>query len=445
MRIAFLSHFYPPAPSGGAGVYAAALAEALQQAGTSSQVLCVGTWDRGSRYFNGCADETHYNVPVRRLHVNWTRAPKPFDYLFDNPVLAQHIESYLEDTKPDLVHVISCYTLSAQALLTPRRLGIPVVVHLVDMWFLCPRHTLLRKNGALCYGSQGDWDCQSCMLWGTKAYGWAGRLLSEHQQKRLFEWLGQVGPVTQLPGLRGMLGDMRRRRSFALDALLQADVLIAPSKALQHLYETNGIPQGRIEYVPYGHSVGWAKNVKRQSHPSVRFGFLGNVLPSKGVHVLLEAFGSLVHDESAELHIYGYDGGDPVYAESLKQQGIRGVFWHGEYTHLDLPRIFSQIDMLVFPSVWHENNPLVIQEAHAAGCPVICSDVGGSAECVRDQVDGLHFRVGDAEDLARQMKRVLEDSDLPRRLGRNLRPVRTIEDDVAQVSALYRKVLIGVV
>jgi len=155
MKVVYLTHFYPPSPCGRAGVYTAALAEAFQKTGIDCHVLYVGDWDTDKQYFNGYSDDVHNGVPVRRLHVNWTKAPRLFDYLYDNPIPAQHIRAYLERTQPDLVHVTSCYTLSAQAIVTPQQMGIPVVVHLVDIWFICPTHQLLRKDGRLCYGSKG--------------------------------------------------------------------------------------------------------------------------------------------------------------------------------------------------------------------------------------------------------------------------------------------------
>jgi len=61
----------------------------------------------------------------------------------------------------------------------------------------------------------------------------------------------------------------------------------------------------------------------------------------------------------------------------------------------------SDCDYVLMPSRWWENSPVVIQEAYSVGCPVLCSGVGGMAEKVKDGVSGLHFRLGDAADLAR--------------------------------------------
>ena len=440
MKVAILSHFYPPAPGGGAMIYAATLAESLRRMGHDSSVLCAGKWGVGAHYFNGYSDDVQQGVPVRRLHINWKLAPRPFDYLGDSPVLATHIHDYLLETQPDLVHIISCYTLSARAICASRQLGLPTVVHLVDMWFICPRHTLLRKNGELCYGAQDDWDCQRCMLWGTKALRVSNQIAVDGQQRRILTRLGQISPVTRLPGLRGMLGDMHHRRQFTLEALQHAQAILAPSHAIQQLYETNGVPPHRIRHLPYGHDVSWAKDIEHQPALRLRFGFLGNVIPIKGVHVLVDAFQRLDPSADVELHIYGYDGGDQAYTNQLKRRATTNVVFHGQYARADLPRLFSNLDVVVVPSIWHENNPLVIQEAFAAGCPVIVSDMSGAAEAVRDEIDGLHFKTGDAVDLARQMTRLLSDRGLLPRLRRAIRPVRTTDEELHDLLAVYQSI-----
>ena len=53
----------------------------------------------------------------------------------------------------------------------------------------------------------------------------------------------------------------------------------------------------------------------------------------------------------------------------------------------------AEVDWVVVPSIWWENAPLVIQEAFRHRRPVICGDIGGMAEMVRDGVDGLHAPV----------------------------------------------------
>ena len=75
---------------------------------------------------------------------------------------------------------------------------------------------------------------------------------------------------------------------------------------------------------------------------------------------------------------------------------MRGnVTYAGAYDHSDLPRLMHDIDWVVVPSKWWENSPLVVQEAFMHCRPVICSGIGGLAEKVQNEVNGLHFTVGD--------------------------------------------------
>src|SRR5205823_14689536 len=128
-----------------------------------------------------------------------------------------------------------------------------------------------------------------------------------------------------------------------------------------------------------------------------RFGFFGQINPFKGVDVLLKAMREV---DDAHLWLYGANlelqrGAFQDEIRSLLAEMQDKVTLAGRYDRADLPRLMANIDWVVVPSIWWENSPLVIQEAFAHGRPIICSDIGGMAEKVTHDVNGLHFRVGD--------------------------------------------------
>jgi glycosyltransferase involved in cell wall biosynthesis len=100
-----------------------------------------------------------------------------------------------------------------------------------------------------------------------------------------------------------------------------------------------------------------------------------------------------------------------------------------------------EIDWVVVPSTWWENSPVVIQEAFLHGRPIITSDIGGMAEKVRNNIDGLHFRAASAESLVDRLVEALRSPDLWERLRSRIpRPISAIEA-AEQHRALYERLL----
>ena len=114
---------------------------------------------------------------------------------------------------------------------------------------------------------------------------------------------------------------------------------------------------------------------------------------------------------------------------------------HGAYAGADLGALMAEIDWVVVPSVWWENAPLVILEAFRHGRPVICGDLGGMAEMVRDGVDGLHAPVGDPAGLAAVLRRAAERPGLWGRLASGISPPKTIAQVAEDHLSLYQELL----
>ena len=113
----------------------------------------------------------------------------------------------------------------------------------------------------------------------------------------------------------------------------------------------------------------------------------------------------------------------------------------GAYDRDDIPELMAAVDWVVAPSIWWENAPLVIQEAFQHDRPVITSNIGGMAEKIEDGVNGLHFRVGSAEDLADRLIECLTDKTLWDRMHDGIRRAPTYIDCAKQHLAQYREVL----
>jgi glycosyltransferase involved in cell wall biosynthesis len=166
---------------------------------------------------------------------------------------------------------------------------------------------------------------------------------------------------------------------------------------------------------------------------------VGRLTPSKGVHVFTAAFTHLNGVGGFAGQIWGDPNQEPDYVKSLAATypASAPLTFKGKFARPDIAAVYSGLDVLVVPSIWYENNPLVIQEAFAAGVPVIASNLGGMAEFVKHEVNGLLFKAGDADDLARTMRRLLTEPDLLEQLRRNLPPVKSVAVEADELLAYY--------
>jgi glycosyltransferase involved in cell wall biosynthesis len=145
--------------------------------------------------------------------------------------------------------------------------------------------------------------------------------------------------------------------------------------------------------------------------------FVGHPWYLKGVDVLIQAFQALAHDfPHIKLKLLGY------FPDRRKLHELAGGCEQIEFLdprpNPEVLRIMERSMILVLPSRT-EGLPRVLLEAMAAGKPVVASDVAGIPHCVRDGYNGFLFRVGDANDLAEKLRRLLSDRALRERLGRN--------------------------
>lgn len=440
MRVLIATHFFPPGHHGGTEAYTFGLAQALRQHGHSPFVICAEDWGTGPNWVPAPEDTVYAGIPVRRLRWNWRLAPRPFVSLYDNAEVERHFAGYVRQLEPDVVHVTSCYTLGARIIRASRQAGIPTLLTLTDFWFLCPRHTLLRGDGSLCEGPESAVGCLKCLSSGVRAYRAltavlpsdvvAGGLLA------VSRW-----PWIRLPrGLRGSVGDAMARLAFLRREFEHVDVALAPSQFLIDVFVRYGYPVRRFRLWPYGLDTSWLSSLRpREAEARPRVGYIGQIDPIKGVHLLVEAFQSLSGQVSGELRIYGDLAKNPRYGEKLRGVARRNpdIRFMGPFERSQIADVLSELDIVAVPSVWYENAPVVITEAFAARKPVIATNLPGMGELVEHGVNGLLFERGDVSGLASAIRLLVGDSALRGRLRDGVKPVRTVEQEVKELSQLY--------
>lgn len=243
----------------------------------------------------------------------------------------------------------------------------------------------------------------------------------------------------------------RSADDFALRALDIAntiglvDTLISPSEFLKAMMERH-LRSGRaIELVENGYigEHAAAPLRRRRDGDDVVFGYFGNIVAVKGLQDLLDAAEMLEAKgrRGFRIHVHGAQLiSDPDLKARMEQaETVLGaaIRFFGGHRGDDTAALLSDVDCVVFPSVWWENAPLVVYEALHHGRAVIAYPHGGGAEILRRQGGGLIADAVRPEALARQMERVLDDPALA--VARTVRPLPGRRDLLAACRELYRR------
>ena len=185
--------------------------------------------------------------------------------------------------------------------------------------------------------------------------------------------------------------------------------------------------------------------------PPRRLLYVGQMIPQKGVHTAILALGLLAREkEFSEVTLTLAGGGlQPDYERKLRgmpaQLGIaKQVHFLGKVPRHELPKLYAQHDILLFPSEWDEPFAITPLEAMAAGLVVVGTTTGGSGELFRDRETAMTFATGDAKDCARAVRelcadRVLEEA-LRRRAQTEVTTHYTLEVMIDRIEASLRSI-----
>lgn len=451
MRILFVSHHFPPAHTAGTETYAYNLARRLK---ARHQVMVFHTEKRlGCKPYQ-VLTESCDGVDTRVLINNLCY--RDFGETFSDPKAEQAFLEVFRSFRPDVVHVHHLMFSSLEIPVMAAAEGVPVVMTLHDFYLFCPRGgRLFLPDGSLCPGPE-EGRCADCLssykyrqgsgerriisalarirsVTGLDLTKWAYFIRDRFLKKDVAE--GIVEPGRGDPANR-ILPFLVRREEAVKRLFSAVMVFLTPSNTVGDGVKSFGLPPDKLRLWRYGIDLEPFKDLARPERSVPVFGYLGTLMPHKGVHVLVEAAGR-VPEGRIRLMVRGSDAHNPEYARRLRSAAGPDTTFLPAFDRSEVGEAFTGIDVLVLPSLWLENSPVAIQEAFAAGCPVVTSDLGGMRELVEDGVNGRLFPPGDVEALAAVLREAGENPGLIQDWRRSIEPPRSIEDDVESLEALY--------
>ncbi len=456
LRLLHAIHDFLPRYRAGSELYALALSRELAR---RHHVTIVCAEYDPARAHGDVVWRLHDGLPVVELVNNWVCGS--FEDTYRPPVIGDRLRHVLRAVQPDVLHVHNLLNLSFDLPALARAAGIPVVATLHDYTLVCAsggqrihqadRHVCHEIDLDRCARCFGESAFQAKMSLGLVAAAPAPVRKLAGAVRQRFPGLTRRMADAAPKGAAVTPADLARRLSAARDAWQQIDLFVAPSASIASEFERLGVSRSRIRVSDYGFPpidpTGQLQPaVARRAAASgrLRIGYVGTLVWHKGVHVLLDAVRELPPG-SFDVTVFGDPAVSPSYVDGLRAQASGlPVTFAGGFGQGGAAAAYQSIDVLVVPSLWLENSPLVIHEAFQYGVPVIGSRIGGIRELVTGGSNGLLFEPGSASELAAALRRVIEQPACLQAFASLLPGVKSIADDCLEWEARYAEVLNGV-
>jgi glycosyltransferase involved in cell wall biosynthesis len=382
------------------------MASMMQKLGNKTKVMTY------CFYENSFFDEQRGNILLKEytykglpvLALRHRKIPEDIHSALDNQELTQIAGEILAKEKPDIAHVGHPMRIGELIKAAALR-SIPYLLTLTDFFLICPKYILSSSKGSLCAGPEGAKACFN-----------------------LCPELPQVFLTQRLEAARDILMNAKRviSPSYFLASIFKKEYEDLDVKVINHGLSYSKIRENRKTYKKGDRLV---------------FCYAGSLTRHKGIHVVIDAF-KKINSDNIVLKIYG-SGPDDFYVNKLREMAGKDkrIEFCGIFSEDEFSDVFSTFDIVIIPSLWYENYPLVLHEALACNIPVVASNVGGMAEKIEDGMNGYLFKIGNATHLKKVLKNIVDNPERINDLKRNIKGfmVPTVEQEAYAYEREYKR------
>ncbi|MFQ5649581.1 MAG: glycosyltransferase family 4 protein [bacterium] len=301
----------------------------------------------------------------------------------------QQMERLIEATRPDLAHLhMIDHQLSPSILHALKKYDIPVIQTVHQYKLVCPNYRL--------YNPSTGKVCEKCL---------GGNLLHP-----IAEGCHKDSTVASL--LIAVESTLHRLTRIYEKHI---DLFHVPSHFMGRKFKEAGVGEGKVRHLFY--AINMADFTPHFCAGNYLL-YFGRLADEKGILTLLEAVKSYA---AAPLYIVGDGPQRPKLEAFVSENHLDNVEFLGLKSGQELEGLVKNARVVIVPSEWHDNSPLVIYESFAYGKPVICSKMGGMPELVDHEQNGYHFAAGAVDELSACMAKLWENPQLAVRFGKAAR------------------------
>lgn len=437
MKILHILNSYLPQHIAGTEVYVSALVRELKKKNYDSKVIVpnYGKWENSSYFFED-TEVIKYAEPTvaDRAIITGQIAPKGLE----NFIKILTIE------KPTIVHFhelagsigIGIYHVEAA-----RKMGFKIIMSFHLVKYSCKTGTLMYMNKIKCDGIIRELACSKCWLKETGQPELQSLIIRTgysllhllNIDSRFLK--NSLGTALAFPNI---ISDLRKN-ILKLEAL--TDGFIVLTDWYQDILKKNGVHLSHLSVITQGLPNDFIEKPIIKNNNKIRLIFIGRISPFKGVHILLSALKQIPQNK-VELFVYGVASDQDYMDKCLEiSVGMNNLFWKGSIAPGLVINTIREFDILCLPSSIAEMSPLVIQEAFAAGIPVLASNVYGNADQVINNENGWLFKFNDIDELKIQLEKLIEKPSLIEDAGLKINAVKSFKLVADEHIAVYKKAL----
>ncbi len=416
LRILEVIHSFLPFKSGGTELYTFNLSKELLKLGHDVFVLFPFlAEDKKEFSFN---HSTYKGIPIILFNLFESYKSKRSDYL--NSEYDQPFREFLKENKFDIVHFQHLYGLSVNWITIAKESGAKVALKLDDFYFYCKQIHLNKADGTYCSGPESLDKCINCCYPYSKDYD-----------------------SNKFANLKNELAS---RSEILKTAFSKPDLIHTPSHFAKESHQKYNFSHSNIKVIPTGILPFTVLPKTKSVNGKIRIAYVGSVDRRKGILDFIEAVELFIDDLDSSKNgyqikflIYGNHDNDELYRYVLsKVTKLDCLEYKGSFTQDDRSKIFSQIDIMVLPSIG-ENYPFMIREALYAKIPVIATNIAGVPEIITDGVNGFLFPPGDFKSLATIFKKIAKQPYLLNEFDLGFFPLKTLSEEVIELIKEFNK------
>ncbi|SDX31460.1 glycosyltransferase [Paenibacillus sp. PDC88] len=338
---------------------------------------------------------------------------------------------FLSNERPDVIHFHTLMGLPPDFIEEAKRKGIKTIFTTHDYYGICPRVNLLNHKNEICSDFNEGFSCVKCnfgrsysikqiVIMQSSAY----RRFKENKLMKLIrkrkkestakknsEVSSGLSTNSNYSSNYSQLNDSSEKkrqgvlyaelRSFYKNMLHKIDTIHFNSVVSKEVYSQHSISTGEVINITHG-DIRDQRRIIPLDRAKVNLAFLGPMENYKGFGLLVSTLQSLAQRGVVNWHLHSH--GDNKQFQEIYDSNF--FSFHGKYEHSELKSIFSNINLLIVPSLWKETYGFIGLEALSFGIPVLVTNNVG----FKDQlINGQNGFIVEVSELEKVLQSILEN------------------------------------